>query len=165
MIFAAGPEEVAPRTLYRILRLRNEVFVVEQGCAFLDLDGRDLEPSTLHVWADPEPGEPTVAACLRVLRPTVDGAAATPGAVRIGRVATAVGWRRRGLASALVDHALSLAGEAPVVLDAQAHLVEWYHRWGFERAGADFVEDGIVHVPLRRAPARLPRGPGYAPTT
>ena len=143
MIDAAGPEELAARTLYRILRLRAEVFIVEQECAFLDVDGRDLLPSTVHVWADPEPSAPTVAAALRVLR-------SEDAAVRIGRVATAVGWRRRGLASALVEHALGLAGGAPVVLDAQAHLAGWSGRWGFERDGEDFVEDGIVHVPMRR---------------
>ena len=145
MITAAGPEDLAPRTLYRILRLRAEVFVVEQACPFLDVDGRDLLPSTVHLWADPDPSAPTVAAALRVLREDRDD-----GAVRIGRVATSLGWRRRGLAGALVEHALGLAGRAPVVVDAQARLAGWYRRWGFERAGADFVEDGIVHVPMRR---------------
>jgi len=160
MIRDAGPEALAPRTLYRILRLRCEVFVVEQACPYLDLDGRDLEPSTIHVWADPDPAAPTVAAALRVVRdqaavrdPAVrDRAARGQAAVRVGRVATAAAWRRRGLASALVDHALGLAGPAPVVLDAQAHLVEWYRRWGFEPAGAGFLEDGIPHVPMRRPP-------------
>jgi len=153
MIHDAGPDAIAPRTLYRILRLRSEVFVVEQACAFLDLDGRDLEPSTVHVWADPDPAAATVAAALRVVR--------DDGAVRVGRVATAAAWRRRGLASALVAHALALAGPAPVVLDAQAPLVEWYRRWGFERAGEAFVEDGIPHVPMRRpaAPAAPPPPP------
>jgi len=142
MIQDAGPGAVDPRTLYRILRLRSEVFVVEQACAFLDLDGRDLEPSTVHVWADPDPAAPTVAAALRVVR--------DEGSARIGRVATAARWRRHGLASALVSHALGLIGPAPVVLDAQAPLVGWYRRWGFEPAGAGFEEDGIPHVPMRR---------------
>jgi ElaA protein len=145
VIQAAGPASVPPTVLYRILRLRCEVFVVEQACAYLDLDGRDLEPATVHVWADPDPAAETVAAALRVLAEPGDGR-------RIGRVATAPGWRRKGLAAALMDHALGLCGDAPVVLDAQAHLAGWYERLGFERSGAEFVEDGIPHVPMRRRP-------------
>ena len=47
--------------------------------------------------------------------------------------------------------ALELAGERVVVLGAQAHLADWYARFGFERDGADYVEDGIPHVPMRRS--------------
>jgi ElaA protein len=146
MTHAAAPTSVPPRVLYRIMRLRCEVFVVEQACAYLDLDGRDFDDGTLLVWADPDPSAPTVAATARVL---MEGDA---GARRIGRVATAPAWRRHGLAAAVVDHALTLCGEAPVVLDAQAHLAGWYERRGFERAGPPFDEDGIAHVPMRRRP-------------
>jgi ElaA protein len=56
-----------PVTAYRIWQLRSAVFVVEQNCAYLDLDDRDLEPATRHLWVE-EAGEPVV--CARVL---VDG--------------------------------------------------------------------------------------------
>ena len=49
-----------------------------------------------------------------------------------------------------MTYALERAGTRDVVLDAQAHLHDWYARFGFVRAGADFVEDGIAHVPMRR---------------
>ena len=143
MIQDAGPSSVPSTVLYRILRLRCEVFVVEQACAYLDLDGRDLEMATVHVWADPDPAAPTVAAALRVL--------SEPGDVRrIGRVATARGWRRQGLAAGLMGRALALCGGAPVVLDAQAQVAGWYEERGFEPTGPAFVEDGIPHVPMRR---------------
>jgi ElaA protein len=144
MIGNAGFDELDSRTLYRILRLRSEVFVVEQACVYLDLDGRDVEPGTLHLWADPDPSSPTVAAALRVLTER-------DGSRRIGRVVTAAGHRGLGFAGTLMDHALKLIpAHAAVILDAQAGLEAWYEHWGFERSGDDFVEDGIVHVPMRR---------------
>ena len=73
--------------------------------------------------------------------------------LRIGRVATRAAHRGAGLAAALVDAALALAGERAVVLDAQSHLVDWYTGFGFEPSGRGFVEDGIPHTPMRRAGA------------
>ena len=139
----AGVDEIAPRTLYRILALRSEVFVVEQDCVYLDLDGRDLEPDARQVWIERD-GE--VIATLRLLRDTDGG-----GCARIGRVVTAPAARGGGVAAALMARAIELAGSVDVVLDAQAHLADWYGRFGFVRDGAEFVEDGIPHVPMRRA--------------
>jgi len=128
-------------TLYALLQLRAEVFVVEQACAYLDPDGRDVEPTTRHVWWD-DAGAPV--AYLRVL-------ADTDGSLRIGRVVTAPQARRQGRAERLVRHVLDGApAGAPIVLDAQAHLAEWYRRLGFEETGPVFTEDGIDHVPMRR---------------
>jgi ElaA protein len=143
MIRVARIDALDSRTLYRILRLRSEVFVVEQDCVYLDADGRDVEPTTVHVWLDPVPHGPRVAAALRLLTEP-------DGSFRIGRVVTAPSHRRLGLARALIEHALTLVpADAPVVLDAQAHLEGWYGHLGFERSGVEFVEDGIVHVPMR----------------
>lgn len=127
-------------TLYRILALRVDVFVVEQRCAYPELDGRDIEPSTRLVWAE---RDRKVLATLRLLG-DADGIA------RIGRVATAAESRGEGLAARIVARALELAADQPVVLDAQSHLADWYARFGFVRAGADFEEDGIAHTPMRR---------------
>lgn len=134
--------ELSADTAYRLWALRSEVFVVEQDCPYLDLDGRDVEPSTRHLWLE-RGGEPV--ATLRLLD---EGAH-----LRIGRVATRAAHRGAGLAAALVDAALALAGERAVVLDAQSHLVDWYTGFGFEPSGRGFVEDGIPHTPMRRAGA------------
>jgi ElaA protein len=128
-------------TLYELLRLRGDVFVVEQACAYADLDGRDTEPSTVHCWIDVD-GAP--AAVLRLL-------SEPDGAARLGRIATSSAHRGQGLADALVRHAVALAGAVPVVLDAQSHLVDWYRGLGFVVDGAEFVEDGIPHTPMRLA--------------
>ncbi|GAA4970012.1 GNAT family N-acetyltransferase [Actinoplanes utahensis] len=127
-------------TLYKILKLRSVVFVVEQECPYLDPDGRDIEPGTRHIWF--EKGD-EVRAYLRVL--------ADPGAERIGRVVTATDARGAGLAARLMEKALEVIGNRPAVLDAQAHLTGFYARFGFETAGPEFLEDGIPHVPMKRA--------------
>ena len=127
-------------TLYGLLRLRVDVFVVEQACAYPELDGRDLEPTTRHFWTADAAG-PT--AYLRLLE---DGSSA-----RIGRVCTRVDARGAGLAALLMRSALDLCAGLDVVLDAQSHLAGWYAGFGFEADGPEFVEDGIAHTPMRRS--------------
>ncbi|TAM82291.1 MAG: GNAT family N-acetyltransferase [Jatrophihabitans sp.] len=126
---------------YRLLALRAAVFVVEQECAYLDADGRDLEAGAVQLWIEAD-GE--VIATTRLLWDA-------PGRARIGRVATAAAHRRRGHAEALLRHALHLAGAAEVVLDAQSYLQGWYERFGFAVTGPEFLDDGIAHVPMARA--------------
>lgn len=137
---ARGPA-ITAADLYAVLCLRSLVFVVEQACAYLDPDGRDLEPGTTHLWLATAAGE--VAATIRVL--TEPG-----GGHRIGRVVTAPAHRGQHLAGRLIDRALESAAH-PVVLDAQSHLVAVYARHGFAPDGPEFVEDGIAHTPMRLA--------------
>jgi ElaA protein len=131
--------ELDATTLYALLRLRVDVFVVEQNCPYPELDGRDVEPDTIHLWLEHD-GAP--ASYLRILQDLE--------AARIGRVCTATAHRGAGLSGRLLASALDLIGERPSVLDAQAHLAGFYARFGFEVTGPRFVEDGIPHVPMRR---------------
>ncbi len=133
--------ELTPFELYGLCRLRVDVFVVEQECPYPELDGRDAEPGTVHLWFE---SDGAVLATIRVLD---DGATRT-----IGRVATAAGARGRGLAARLLEEGIALCGNRPITLGAQAHLEDWYRRFGFRRSGAGYVEDGIPHVPMRREP-------------
>jgi ElaA protein len=132
-------DDIDQRTAYRLWQLRESVFVVEQTCPYAELDGRDLEPGTRHVWISDRCGP---VAYLRVLD---DGDRA-----RIGRVLVAREHRGRGLADALMAEALELVGDRPSCLDAQTYLVHWYTRLGYSPDGEEFVEDGIPHVPMRR---------------
>lgn len=134
---------LAPRTAYQTWRLRQQVFVVEQDCAYPDLDGRDVEDATRHVVL--LEGD-TVLGTLRVLD---DGEWA-----RIGRVVVARAARGRGLAALLMDEAMAVCGEREVRLDAQTRLRGFYAAYGFEVTGPEFDEDGIMHVPMRRAAHR-----------
>ncbi len=127
-------------TLYAILKLRGDVFVVEQKCFYADLDGRDTEPGTRHVWLS-RGGE--ILAYLRILD---DG-----GHERIGRVLTAPAARGAGLAHRLMAEALTVIGNRPSVLDAQAHLVRFYTKFGYVQTGPEYLEDGIPHIPMSRA--------------
>ena len=143
ILHVASPAELDVRTLYSLLCLRCDVFVVEQRCPYPDLDGRDLEPGTRHLWLAPggNPAEPH--AYLRLL-------AERDGSARIGRVCTAEKARGGGHSARLVASALDLVGDRPSVLDAQAYLVGFYERLGFRVSGPEYVEDGIPHVPMHR---------------
>ena len=140
--------EIDPLTLHDLLKLRVDVFVVEQACPYPELDGRDPEPETLHYWTT----EPTgVSACLRVL-------SEPDGSARIGRVCTRRDARGRGLSGELVSAVLNEtdAQSRAVTLEAQSHLCGFYARFGFERSGEDYVEDGIPHTPMRREARSAP---------
>ena len=142
VIRVVGFDDLDARTAYDVWRLRQQVFVVEQASPYPDLDGRDLEPGTRHLWVG-EGGE--VVAYLRLL-------SESDGLARIGRVCVAVSARSHGLARQLVKAAHAEIGDNISILDAQAHLVWWYEALGYEVAGPQFVEDGIPHVPMRRTP-------------
>ena len=135
--------ELTPAELYGILRLRVDVFVVEQACPYPELDGRDTEPTTTHLWVADDDG--TVLATIRVLENGEDRA--------IGRVATAAAARGRGLSARLVERGIELCEGRTIDIGAQAYLESWYERFGFRRSGPDYDEDGILHLPMR-LPAR-----------
>ena len=138
IVRSAAFADLSPPLLYALLRLRTDVFVVEQRCPYPELDGRDTEPDARHWWVEEEG---RLVACLRVLRED-------DGSTRLGRVVTAPDARGRGRAAALVRAAL-VDAPRPVVIDAQAHLVDWYRSLGFEVTGELFVEDGIDHLPMQ----------------
>ncbi|RWZ59380.1 GNAT family N-acetyltransferase [Labedella populi] len=135
-----------PLVLYRILQVRNAVFVVEQVAAYDDIDGRDAEFGAELMWAE-EDGE--ILATLRILQET--------DAIRIGRVVTAAAARGRGIGADLMRRAVQRCVEVrpdePILLDAQSHLVDWYARFGFVVEGEPFVEDEIPHRRMRRPAA------------
>ncbi|HEX4579355.1 MAG TPA: GNAT family N-acetyltransferase [Candidatus Dormibacteraeota bacterium] len=137
-VHSAHFHELSPRTFHDIVRLRLDTFIVEQNCPYHELDGRDVLPETIHVWAEAEGG---VVSYLRMY-PGDDGA------TWIGRVVTAPSHRNRGLGVQLMTGALAMASR-PVRISAQARLEAWYARLGFVRCGDDFMEDGIPHTPMR----------------
>ncbi|MEM1229009.1 MAG: GNAT family N-acetyltransferase [Pseudomonadota bacterium] len=138
LIREARFEEFDPQTLYSLLQLRSEIFVVEQDCVYLDLDGRDTEPQTRHFWID-DGGR--VLSALRLLR--------DEHYERIGRVVTAAAARGQGLSSRLLAHTLE-ASSGPWILSGQLHLAPWYERFGFGARGDDYLEDGIPHICMVR---------------
>jgi len=138
--------DLGKEQLYALLKLRAEVFVVEQKCVYQDIDGQDLEADNHHLmgWD----GDRLVA-YLRLLDPQTQG-----GDVVIGRVVTAPEARGTGLGHSMLDEALRQAEniwpQVPIYLSAQAHLQGYYGRYGFVVAGEEYLEDDIPHIGMRR---------------
>ncbi|WP_230684988.1 GNAT family N-acetyltransferase [Cellulomonas sp. JZ18] len=150
-------DDLTPVQAYDVLRLRVDVFVVEQRCAYPEIDGRDLEPGTQHLLAT---RNGRLVGYLRLLE---DGATdSTPARARIGRVCVARSARNEGLASRLMRVAVATAGAREQVLDAQAHLAGWYARFGFTEASDVYSEDGIPHVTMLRPASAAPLAPPAA---
>ncbi|MDO8146952.1 GNAT family N-acetyltransferase [Isoptericola sp. b515] len=139
-------DDLGPRTVFDLCRLRQDVFVVEQACAYPDLDDRDLEPATRHVLLL-DAGR--LVGTARVLD---DG-----GEQRVGRVVCHPDVRGTGasgvLMRAAVEAATAAAPGQDVVLGAQSPLVGWYATFGFVPDGPEYLEDGIPHTSMRRVGA------------
>jgi len=139
-------------TLYALLKLRSEVFVVEQQCVYLDPDGKDAHPDVLHVIGRGE--DDGIAAYLRILP-----AGLSYPQVSFGRVLTAPAYRGRGLGDPLVRVALDEIERrwpgSDVQIGAQAHLEHYYARHGFVRNSDTYLDDGIPHIDMLRAAGAL----------
>ena len=142
--------------LHDIVRLRIDTFVVEQHCAYPELDGRDVLEATRHAWIEVDGA---VVCYLRVYPAEHEG-------TWIGRVVTAPAHRAEGLAGLLMRHVLATLPR-PVLISAQSRLTGWYARLGFVSSGPEYVEDGIPHTPMRLdgdpEPPALLDGPRVTP--
>lgn len=131
------------RLFHDILRLRVDVFVVEQHCPYAELDG--LDPGAVHVIGRMPDGGP-IAYC-RILPAGADGLP------HIGRVVVAPGSRGKGIGGRLMEEALqaleTMQGSRRSALAAQAHLVGFYTRLGYIAIGEPYLLDDIPHVDMR----------------
>ncbi len=144
-------EQLNPLQVHDLFKLRVDVFVVEQACAYEEVDGRD--PEAVHVLGHGDDG--TLLAYCRVLPPGPDGYP------HIGRVVVRRDARGHQLSRRLMLQALGvvkdLYGEHRSAVAAQSHLEALYASFGYERQGPDYDWDGIPHVDMvLRGPARLP---------
>ena len=149
--------ELDREELYALLRLRAEVFVVEQDCPYQDLDDKDR--NGLHLWAE-QASEPVsrggaVLALTRLLPVGVSYASE----VSIGRVVTSGIVRGSGMGKALMFRSLEALHKhwpgQPIRLSAQQYLERFYQEFGFESVGEPYLEDGIPHIAMVR-PAGQP---------
>jgi len=136
--------ELSVEELYALLQLRCEVFIVEQACAYADIDGKDRYAK--HVLLFDGKGE--ILGALRILREGQDEMT-----FKIGRVVVSKVARGQGIARQLMDAALTYCrttdGEADVELQAQAYLQAFYGACGFYAISDVYPEDGIPHVDMR----------------
>lgn len=142
-------EALSAAELHAILAARAQVFVVEQHCAYLDVDGLDLW--SWHLWSMDQTSAPAaVGAYLRILPPGVR----YPDCVAMGRVLTSAARRGQGWGRALIAEGVRVAAEQwpahDIKLGAQLHLQALYGEFGFQVCGPGFIEDGIPHIEMRR---------------
>ena len=142
---------------YQLLALRQEVFILEQKCFYLDADGIDLEPTTEHLCLlkDSEVDASPIA-YLRIYDGAHQGDPVAITPFKIGRVLVARPWRGQGLGGAIMREAIERCTrrrrKASITLSAQAYLERFYQELGFERSGAPFDDAGIPHIPMKRDP-------------
>lgn len=132
--------------VYALLKLRSEVFVVEQNCVFLDMDDKDqLCHHLLGYKGD------LLAAYTRIVPTGVS----YPDYPSIGRVVTSPQARGEGLGKILMEesirHLSLLYGEGPIKIGAQLYLKKFYESLGFVQCGEVYDEDGIDHMPMLRS--------------
>ena len=128
--------------LYNVLKLRSEVFVVEQNCVYQDADGKDAASHHLCGWLHNQ----LVAYC-RILPPGLSYPEAS-----IGRVLTHIAHRKDGYGKQLMMQAINktymLYPEASIKIGAQQYLLAFYNNLGFQTLGEHYLEDDIPHVTM-----------------
>jgi len=136
--------ELTLTELYAIMRLRQEVFIVEQNCPYLDADGKDLKSYHLMGYVNNE-----LVAYSRIVKPGV-----SYQEVSIGRVVSST--KHRGLAYGRQLMSESIAqiekqyGPVPIRIGAQLYLQKFYESFGFVKEGEAYLEDGIPHIIMLR---------------
>lgn len=132
-------DELSLQQLYDIMRIRQQVFMVEQACYYLDADNYDQQSFHLIMYE-----KENLVAYARII---------PPGALydepSIGRVVTHSSVRRTGLGKILfqksIDETEKLFGKCPIKIMAQSYLIKFYRGFGFEVSSEEFLEDGIAH--------------------
>jgi ElaA protein len=166
------------RRLFEFMKLRTDVFVVEQQCAYPELDSFDNRDDTIHLLGF---DQQTLAAYARAM-PISEPAEANYSdvvhdngnandkrnitAVKIGRVVVIKSHRGTGLAEQLMNSLLSQLEKTypgkDHILSAQVPIVSFYEALGFKTESAPYLEDGIPHIDMRRSSGLTPAEPRYS---
>ena len=137
-------KDLSVNELYAIMRLRQEVFIVEQNCPYLDADGKDLKCHHLMGYVNDE-----LVVYSRIVPPGV-----SYEEVSIGRVISATAHRKMAYGIQLMEESIiqieRLYGNVPIRIGAQQYLQRFYEGFGFIRIGESYMEDGIPHIIMVR---------------
>lgn len=146
-IFKFNDLDVA--TLYSFLKLRSDVFVVEQDCVYPDLDDKDVDQQTAHICLYDEQGN--VIAYARCLAPSVSFEGSS-----IGRVVVSQSHRGKGIAEALMKESIAYCKRSwpnhIIQIGAQCYLIGFYEGLGFNAFSEPYDEDGIMHIDMQLHP-------------
>lgn len=133
---------LTPNELYALLRLRSEVFVVEQNCVFLDADNKDIYCHHLMLFDNKQ-----LIAYARLVPPGI-----SYQEMSVGRVVTAKDARSKGAGKQLmqlaVEYCRKIFGDGPIRIGAQYYLEKFYTEIGFTATGDLYDEDGIEHIEM-----------------
>jgi ElaA protein len=133
-------DALSSHELYAIIRLRNEVFVVEQNCVFQDADNKDQRSFHLMGYIDSQ-----LAGYARLVP-----AGVSYKNISIGRIITSPTFRKMGVGKALMQKAIEycnqLFNRQTIKIGAQLYLKKFYENFGFEQVGEPYDEDGIIHI-------------------
>ncbi len=138
---------MTPDDAFEIFALRTSVFYLEQRIDEEELDDRDRDPSTLHVWIRDDSG---VASYLRVLLNDEPRPGDADARRLIGRVVTRADRRGQGLSRLLLEHVIAQFGAEPMALHSQSHVQPLYAAVGFEPYGDEYLEAGIPHLAMQK---------------
>ena len=131
--------ELSKDQFFDILKLRIEIFVVEQSCYYQELDDEDKEAFHVSIY-----NNGIIVAVGRII-PDLNNRE-----VKIGRIAVKMNQRKKGLASSMMEDMLNFIskkyGDFSVLLSAQTYLIKFYQSYGFNEIGDTYLEDGIEHI-------------------
>ncbi len=141
-------QELSVNELYSLLRLRSDVFVVEQNCVFLDQDNKDQYCYHIMGWEGK-----TLVAGTRLVPKGVS----YPDYHSIGRVVNSRDHRGLGLGKELMEYSIEKCiehfGNGPIKIGAQLYLKKFYESFGFVQSSEVYDEDGIDHIEMIRQPS------------
>jgi len=136
-------DELTTRELYEILRLRSEIFVVEQDCVYQDVDRKDYGSLHLYIKEGSE-----IVAYIRVLKAGV----AYENMASIGRIIVKKEARGKNYARTLINKGIEYIKdelkEEKIKIQAQEYLLKFYGSFGFKRVSETYLEDGLPHVDM-----------------
>ena len=137
-------KELTLNEFHDIIALRLKVFVVEQNCPYLDLDGKDKR--CYHLLC--RNGKGDIIATARIIPPNISQEYSS-----IGRVVIINNVRGKGLGHKLmsfsIEFTLKKFGEYPILISAQKHLENYYQKHNFISTGKEYLEDGIPHIKMK----------------
>ena len=134
--------ELTLESLYDIMRLRQEVFILEQNCPYLDADGKDIHSYHLLGYLNSE-----LVAYLRLVMPGI-----SYDELSFGRILTSKKIRGKGVGKLLMEEGIKqskiIYGNIPNRISAQKYLKKFYNEFGFKEIGKEYLEDGIPHIEM-----------------
>ena len=135
-------EELSGYEVYKISALRNEIFIVEQDCVYLDCDNKDFK--SYHLFCE-DNGE--LIAYLRIIDKGI-----SYDNISIGRVAVKKGYRGKGIAREMLVKAIDFIennlNEKAIKIQAQSYLLDFYSSLGFKSISDEYLEDNIPHIDM-----------------